>query len=146
MAATEKAVQIARQLAEDLGLRTGLAVVKGVDSSGNPTIALGTGVAGSQSAFLRCLQQSSLGTDGVGLTQRVYTPHIIQIVLETSTLANVPLLTGVNEAKVWYDTTKFGTRVELYLSANGTGPSVAGITGSPAVVIDDLWHPLTSTI
>lgn len=146
MAATEKAVQIARQLAEDLGLRTGLAVVKGVDASGNPTISLGTLTAGSQGAFIRVTQESSIQVDGIGNPQRVYTPHIIQLVLELSTTTKVAIVKEDLLAQVIYDTTKFGTKVELYNSANTVAPSVAGITGSPVVTINDLWHPLTSTI
>lgn len=148
MAATQKAVAIARQLAEDLGLRTGLAAVAGVDGSGNPTIALGTQTAGSQAAFILIKQDYSpaLEIDGIGNTQRRYTPHIIQVVLETSTIANVALMTEKNKAMLWKEVQKFGTKCDLYLSANTVAVSSAAITGAPAVSVDDLWQPLLSTI
>lgn len=149
MAATQKAVAIARQLAEDLKLRTGLTtVVAGVDASANPTIAFGALTAGSQSAFIRVKQDydPALELDVIGNTQRRYTPHVIQIVLETSTIANVSLLTAKLFAQMLKDTEKFGTKIEIYMTTNTTAVSVAGITGTPVVVLDDLWNPMTSTI
>lgn len=148
MAATQKAVAIARQLAEDLNLRTGLAAVAGVDGSGNPTIALGTQTAGSQAAFLRIKQDydPALEVDAIGNAQRRYTPHIIQVVLETSTISAVALMTEKNKAMLWKEVQKFGTKCDLYMTTNTTAVSVSGITGSPVVSVDDLWQPLTSTI
>lgn len=148
MAASQKAVAIARQLAEDLALRTGLAAVAGVDGSGNPTIALGTQAAGNQAAFIRIKQDydPALEVDGIGNAQRRYTPHVIQVVLETSTIANVSLMTEKNKAMLWKEVQKFGTKCDLYLSANTVGVSAAAITGAPAVSLDDLWQALTSTI
>jgi hypothetical protein len=149
MAATYKSSVIARQLAEDLGLRLGLVVTTGVDGSGNPTIAVGAGTAGSQSAFIRVLQDytPSLQVDGIGQVQRVYTPHVIQLVLETSTIANVALMTEVNKAKLMKEVMKFGTKVELYMSANTNAVDVADITsGNLQASIDDLWNPMIGTI
>lgn len=149
MAATQKAVAIARQLAETIALRTGLAVVSGVDSSGNPTVAVGTGAAGSQSAFIRVKADydPALESDAVGNAQRRYAPHVIQLVLETSTIANVSLVTEVNKAKLLKEVFQFGTKVELYMSANTNAVEVSDITSANLkATIDDLWHPATSTI
>lgn len=148
MAATHKSTVIARQMAEDLKLRTGLAVTTGLDASANPTILLGAGTAGSQSAFIRLKQQEAIFTDPVTYNAvRVYTPHVVQLVLETSTIANVPLLTAANYAKILTDVMKFGTKVEIYMSANTNAPDVADITSSNLkATLDDLFHPLTSTI
>lgn len=149
MPATQKAVAIARQLAESLRLRTGATVTAGVDASGNPTILMGTGAAGSQSAFVRVKQDydPALELDGIGNVQRRYTPHVIQVVLETSTIANVALLTEDLKVKLWKEIEQFGTKIELYMSANTNAPEVSDIiAGNLKATVDDLWHPLTSTI
>jgi hypothetical protein len=149
MAATHKSTVMARQMAEDLKLRTGLAITTGLDASANPTILVGAGTAGSQSAFIRIKQQDVIFPDPIfGVTtQRAYTPHVTQIVVETSGTANVPLLTGANFAKILTDVLKFGTKVELYMSANTNAPDVADITSSNLkTTIDALYHPLTETM
>lgn len=149
MAATYKSVVTTRLMAEQLALRTGLATVVGVDASGNPTISVGTMAAGSQSAFIRVKQDydPSLQLDGIGNTQRVYTPHVVQLVVETSTIANVPLLTGANYSMILLEALWPGTKVELYMTANTTAPSVSGISGANLKkTLDRLWHPMTETL
>lgn len=145
---TLKAQSIARQLNEDLGLRLStLGTATGTDTNGEPTILVGTGTAGTQSAFIRVMEQASILTDSLGLAQRVYTPHVIQVVVESSSTAGETLASLANLTLLLGDTLKHGTRVEVYMSANGTGPSVAGITANNLkVVYDHLWHPLTSTM
>lgn len=149
MPATQKAVAIARQLAESLRLRTGLTVTQGLDASANPTIQIGSGAAGSQSAFIRIKQDydPALELDGIGLTQRRYTPHVIQVVLETSTIANVALMLEATKLQMWKEIEMFGTKIELYMSANTNAAEVSDIVaGNLKATVDDLWHPLTSTI
>lgn len=149
MAASQKAVSIARQLAEDLGLRTGLTITSGVDASGNPQIQIGTGVAGTQSAFLRVTQETTLQTDPVlGSAARVYTPHVIQLAVEESATSGLQKLTGINFAKILTDCTKFGTKVEVYYSANTVAATVSTIAAGnlKVTLASDLWHPLTSQI
>jgi hypothetical protein len=149
MAATQKAIALARQLAENISLRTGLAVVSGFDSSGNPIITVGPATIGSQSAFIRVKQDydPALETDGIGNTQRRYTPHVIQLVLETSSVANVALMTTVNLTRLMRDLDDAGTKIEVYMSANGNAVDVSDITSTNLkATIDSLWHPMTSTI
>jgi hypothetical protein len=148
MAATHKSTVIARQMAEDLKLRTGLTITTGLDSSANPTILVGAGTAGSQSAFIRIKQQDVIFQDPVTYnTARSYTPHVTQVVVETSTIANVPLLTGANFSKILMDVLKFGTKVELYMSANTNAPEVSDITsGNLKTTLDALYHPLNETM
>jgi hypothetical protein len=72
---------------------------------------------------------------------------VTQIVVETSTIANVPLLTGANFSKILMDVLKFGTKVELYMSANTDAPAVGEITtANLKATLDALFHPLTETI
>lgn len=124
---SSKAIELALSLSSSLA-RRGYTVVNGFDTNGNPTIALGAGTAGSQSAFIRCLAVASLGTDSVGNTQRSFGPHSLQLVLETSTIAATPLLTGANMLPIMGEVLSRGTRVELYMSANANAVDVADIT------------------
>lgn len=139
---------LARQLAEDLGLRLkALGVATGVDSSGNPTVSVGAMTAGSQSAFVRVLDQASIQVDSLGLPQRSFGPHVVQIVLETSTIATVALMTEANKLKLVGELLKHGAKVELYLTANLTAPSVAGIAaGNLIATWDHLYQPLTASM
>ena len=49
---------------------------------------------------------------------------MLQVVLETSTIADVALLTEANELKLMASCSQFGLYTELYMSANtnATGP------------------------
>jgi hypothetical protein len=120
-----KQVELALSLKDSLkGVFT---VTEGFDSSGLPTLLVGAGTAGSQSAFIRVKAVDSIGTDSLGLTQRSFGPHVIQVVLETSTIANVALMTEVNKVALMAPVFGRGTRVELYMSANGNAVDVADI-------------------
>ncbi len=155
---TAKEQAFARQIAEDLTIRvapagTILFVVSGLDSSGFPTITLShsaTPVAGEQNAFIRVTSVGTFNKDSLGLNQNVYSPTCIQLVLESTTSgitgAGLSLLSMANFLEILPEVLQFGTRVELYLVANGAAPSVAGITGVPAQVWDNLYQPLTSSM
>lgn len=103
-------------------------VVDGFDTNGLPTLLIGAGTAGSQSAFIRIKPVDSIGVNSVGLSQPAYGPHAIQLVLETSTIANTPLLTGANALPLWAELASRGVRIELYMSANTNAVDVADIT------------------
>lgn len=122
-----KPVELALSISESLKRR--FTVTNGFDStSGNPTILVGAGTIGSQSAFVLVKAYPSIGTDSVGNTQRSFGPHVVQIVLETSTIADVALMTEANKMPLMAEIMGRGTRVELYMSANGNAPDVADIT------------------
>lgn len=128
MANSYKAIALRDVLASDLAITlSALAKTKGLDASQNPTLLVGTGAAGSQSAFIRIKQLDSINTDVLGLAQNVFTPHVIQVVLEASTVANCPLMTIDNLAVLMGELLKMGVRLEVYLSANTNAPDVADI-------------------
>jgi hypothetical protein len=62
-------------------------------------------------------------------------------VLETSTIANVVLLTAANFFQLTGLFTAFGASTELYLTANTVAVSVAGITGVPVSTFDSTQFP-----
>lgn len=121
-----KHIELAQSLKGSLSRR--FTVTEGFDASGLPTLLVGAGTAGSQSAFIRVKPIDSIGTDSLGLTQRSFGPHVIQVVLETSTIANVALMLESNKLPLLGELLGRGTRVELYMSANTNAVDVADIT------------------
>lgn len=140
MANTYKSQALAAELRDELVKRVSALAVSAVsfDASGDPAITIGTGVAGTQSAFIKVTGDQPLGTDGLGLTPRAFGTHVVQICLETSTIAGVALLTEVNKLPIIAECEKFGTRVELYMTANATGPSFGGVI---AANLKATWEP-----
>lgn len=147
MATTKMATVLQRNIAEELGFRlSSLALVQSVGSSGDPTILLGAGTAGSQSAFIRIVPEDTIQTNSVGLTQTVYTPHKVQVVLETSTIANVALMLEANKIALFQSVLHPGAKVELYMSANANAVDEADIVSGnlKAVIYPALNFPLTA--
>ncbi len=151
------AIVLGREIANKLGIRFGdpavlpaaLTVTSGVDAStpANPTITIGAGVTGGQNVFIRFLEFPSIGVNSIGLTQDSYGPHTAQIAIETSATANRSFVFDTNLLRVLIEVFRFGPRVELYMGATGTAPTVATITaGNLALTIDDLRHPTTSAL
>lgn len=144
-----KSLSFAAELRDDLARRFATVSSVGFDASANPTILIGAGTAGSQSAFIRVIDFQPLGVDGIGLAQRAYgTPLVVQVVLETSTIANVSLLTGANILPLLAELGVRGARVELYMSANTNAPEVSDIiTANLRATFDpDMKNKLQSQI
>lgn len=148
MANSAKALVIRDTLAQDIYARTGLTVVKGLDASNFPQLLVGTLTSTSQGAYVRIKQLDSLNTDVLGLTQNVFTPHVIQVALEMSTITNVSYLTVHNFSLLLGELMKMGTRVELYVRAQGTAPSVSDITAAnlAATWETSLQYPMMASI
>lgn len=125
---------IARDLGEQLQLLlstlTDASYTEGTDSDGNPTIAFGTQTAGSQNAFIRIKGEAIGGVDSLGLTQRVYQPHVIQVALEEASASGATILSLANVSQLLQLCQKAGAKVEVYLSANASIPSVNSITAA----------------
>lgn len=150
MATTEKAMMLALALKDHLSKRLTLAITSGQANDNNPTLSIGTGVAGTPNAFIKVKPATwPLAQDVLGNAARIYTPHLIQVVLEGNPTAGagadvngwdllLPLLGEVLGK---------GTKVEMYNTANGTAPTEAGaITGNLKASWDDLYNPLTSSM
>lgn len=137
----KKIVAMSRDLADRLTVRLNgtLALVQSFDTNGNPTIAIGAGSAGGQNAFIRLIESPSLGVNAVGNSQDSYGPNICQVALETSSVANVPLLTIANDVLLMGELFGLKTRLEVYLSSNGTAPVLGSITGTPAATYESLY-------
>lgn len=148
-----KAIATARQLKDNLGLRfPAVAVAESVDADGFPTIRVGTGIAGAPGAFIRIKQEASINTDVIGHTQTVFTPHIIQLALEANYAGADDSIADVNSWSLLLPLVAEcilpGTKVEMWLEANGTAPS-ATTFATPAKKVasfDSLIWPLVGTI
>lgn len=140
--ASAKALALAQELRSSLvqrstGLALGALLLDGADNN-NPYLIVGTGAAGSQSMLIKLKEFTPVGntiigqpygvTSGVG-TAVGYAQSIIQVVLETSTIANVSLMLESNKLPLLGELLQRGTRVELYMTANTTAVALAGITG-----------------
>lgn len=144
---SHKAISLSRQLKEDLALVLGSTLTESFDSNGCPVLTYGAATANSQSASIRVKMVDSIQTDGLGLTQRVFTPHIIQLLVEESATADVLILKAQEYSKILAQLVKHGTRVEVWHAANTNAPTFANIANSTLeVVIDHIWHPLTSSM
>lgn len=127
--ASYKSVALRDELNSNLAVRlSALARLKGFDASQFPTLLLGTGAAGSQSAFIRIKPLDSINVDVLGLAQNVFTPHVVQLVLEMSTITDVQLMTMQNLGILMPALAAIGARLEIYMSANTVAVSVAAIT------------------
>lgn len=145
MSTLKKASVLSRELANRLARRfTSLSVVESFDGSGNPVITVsdGTPAAGEQVAVVRVLEQASIGTNSVGLAQDSFGPHVVQVCLETSTIANVALLLEANKLKLMGEVMSLKAKVELYMSANTTVPAVGEmVSGNLKDTFQDLYFP-----
>lgn len=145
---SKKALELANDLKEDLGRRFATVGSVALDSDGFPYFLIGAGTAGSQSALVKIKPVAALGVNAIGLSQPNIHPHVAQLVLETSTIANVPLLTGANNANLMVPLALRGLRVELYMSANTNAVGVEDIVSGnlKATVDPDLQWKLMSSM
>jgi hypothetical protein len=147
MATTKMASVLQRDIAEELGFRLpALTLVQTTGTSGDPVITLGALTAASQSAFIRIVPEATLQLNSVGLAAPVYTPHIVQVVLETSTIANVALMLESNKFPLFHALQATGCKVELYMSANTNAVDEADITSGnlKATLYPALNFPLSA--
>jgi len=133
--ATEAA--LARDIDEKLALQfPTFPLTQDVDSNGYPTISFGTVTAAGGGAVIRVIPSDDFsGTDSLGLTQRIYHPHVVQACLEVSSTPNVFVMTSTTYAQVQQILQESGCKIEVFTSANGVGPAVGSMTGTPLVTL-----------
>lgn len=148
MATTYKAGAIAHELADRLKVRTlgnSQGVSESVDSNdSNPTITIGTLASTNRCALLKVKPVDwPLVKDVLGLAQNVYTPHVIQILIEAAPLGG---LTTADKLDLLAQVASMGTIVEIYETASGG--FVSGDLGTASKLKEtyhpDQWHQLVS--
>lgn len=127
MANSAKSLALANEMYDALK-RHFTTIAQDFDTDGNPLIKIGALTAGSQSAIVKVKPMESVFKDIIGNTQPAYSPCLCQLVLETSTIANVALMTEDNKMKLFEEVGKFGTMLELYMSANTNAVDATDIT------------------
>lgn len=143
MAASEKVLRLVAALKENLVLRGALAggavAVAAVSGQGDDVFAFTVG--GTTKAIVQITQWTATtpgGLDGIGLTQRVYAPHIAKVIFDADdTIADV-------HARVMYELAKIGVKVEVYAHATVSFANIAA--ANLKTVLDDVQYPLVSTI
>jgi hypothetical protein len=128
MAQSYKSQALAAELRDALLKRFATVSAVLFDTDGSPYVIVGAGTAGSQSALVKVSAEQPLGVDGLGLTPRAFSPHVMQVVLETSTIADVALMTEANKLALMGEVEKWGTKIQLYMSANTNAVGPEDIT------------------
>lgn len=132
---------VARDLGEalkrELKALTDAYYLEGVDASGNPTITFGTQATTSQCGYIKVKGEAIGGYDSLGLAQRVYQPHVIQVCVEESASAGISFFTAANLAKLLAIVSKVGAKVELFLSDTTVVPVDAQLTA--ANLVASIW-------
>lgn len=152
-----KAQTIARELVSRLRVRfaeVGLVISEGVDTNGDPTFQIsdGTPATTEQNIFVRVktFPSDNIWKNSVGLPQEQWTPHVVQVAMEAFAAsgagAQLSTVTATNQLMLFGEILPFKTRVEVYLSANGTVPSVSTIASANYKGgFDSLYFPLLAT-
>lgn len=139
MAISAKSLSLVQELRSRLANRTTLALGEiAFDTDGGAWFLIGTGAAGSQSMVVKSKQIDPLGNDVIGTAARGYAQTVIQLVVETSTIAATALLTAANFLPLVGEVLRQGSRVELYMSANTNTVGVEDITAGNLKVT---WEP-----
>lgn len=152
MSITYKSTVQARQLAEALQLRLGLAVAVDRDAAGNPVIKVGTLATTTQSAYIKIKPDydPSPFENGIGMTQRVYTPHVIQLLIENggavTGVGDSIVLTVANYSKILFELSQIGMKVEVYEQAAGALVDGGIAPANLKTTLDSLYAPLVSTL
>jgi hypothetical protein len=149
---TFKAQALARDLAVNLKLAIpGSAVASTSDANGFPVIQVSVGAKKSWLSIKTdsAVSDESGKVDALGLPQKVYTPHVCELVMEASATADATTLDM--RAEMIAQTVKLGTKVSIKEGTNVE--DAADYTAALAISLtetakikSDLINPLTSQI
>ena len=119
-------------------------ITQDVDSNGYPIINFDNLAAGSGGAVIRVVPSDDVaGFDSLGLAQRVYHPHVVQACLEESSTSDVFVMISTTFAQVEQVLEQSGCKLEVFKSANGVGPAVGSMTGTPLITLwPDLYNKM----
>jgi hypothetical protein len=153
MAVDYKSVALSAEMADELKMRLSpLAVVEGFSTGLDPMLTIGAGVAGGRNAIVITKPIDwPLAKDVLGLTARVYNPHVIQLISEANyagaTDSVADTLSPADILTIQAVITKRGCKVEWYQSAAGVAPTgAAAIAGNLKATFEaDLYWNINSS-
>lgn len=126
-----------RELAQRLSLSiSGATITQSLDANGMPEAKV---VKGSETIFIKITDLGNAGrVDGLGLPQRAYSPHQVQILQDLDTISDKDA-----RAKVLAACAKLGMKLQLWEKA--TLPASFDLTGATQVaeIPSDEINPLT---
>lgn len=129
MSVSYKAKALSDQLKSDLALRlpvqAALGLAQSFDSNGNPVIIIGANTTTTMSALIRIKGVAGFGKDVLGTAQNVFTPHLIELCMEMSTITDVSYWTWDLLVKLVGEVYKPGIQVDVYLTANTVMPTAS---------------------
>jgi hypothetical protein len=137
---TFKSVAHARELKQRLSLQVkGLAVVETADAAGNP-IAKYTKGAEVIWVKIETLPNDSALTDALGLAQRVYSPHRVQILRDSDTISDAGFRELMTAACA-----KLGMKLEIWQQATLPASFDLSAATKAADIAADEINPLMSS-
>lgn len=145
MATPFKANRIAKHLREALLLRLGSAweCDESLDASNNPVLTLrktadGAWTTAEEYAVIRVKPIDPITTtDTFGLAVETHTPHIVQLITETSAAAGIGFMSAATVAKILAEIFKVGSKTEVYLSATTVKPTTTLMAA--AQLVAEIW-------
>lgn len=151
MATTKKALVMADELLAELRIRlSALTSTLSYDTDLSPLIQCGAASAGSPGACIKVMPiEWPLVKTSLGLTQEVYTPHVIRVAFEANYAATNDNIADVN---TWAHMLPIigaclakGAKVEVYVETNGTRPTASTFAAAKLVsTFDSLQYPMVS--
>jgi hypothetical protein len=146
-----KAEQVAaRDAAEAFRLLlSSLTTVETTDANGYPVVTVGTITADGGGAYISFVPETTLQTDSLGISQRVYAPHRIRVAIEAGAVSGHPDadMSAANLLQIFQVLFKTGMKVEFWLESDGTGPSATTFDDAAKlakVYYPDAYNPLRS--
>ena len=145
MAISAKALVIMEKLKGELAQRLpALAQVSSSDTDSYPLLRIGAASPGATGALIKVRAQAwTTAVDALGLSQDVYTPHVIQVVIEANFAGTTDNVADVNTPatihQIHSTLAGMGCRVELYSATNGGAPATSDIVAAKLV---STWDPL----
>lgn len=134
-----KAQAMSRDLRQRLEAQlAGLVVAASTDADFMPILKLTLG-GESMYAKIETQPDTSGAVDGLGLAQRVYSPHQITLLQQTS-------VTSVDLRQHLYaEAARTGTKVRIYQCADVDFPASYDLTNATEIseIPSNSWHPLT---
>lgn len=149
---TQKAVAIHRELIDKLKKQLAAlpVVTLSNDTDGSPIAVFSadaTPTTGEKIVVIKVIATGDpVAYDAFGNAAFKYGPEIVQICTEknyAATTDNVAdILTAADMLPIFAEISRTGCWLEWYQTANGTAPTNAGITGTPAASWKPLYFPM----